>query len=507
MKVRFPLYLKLAAWFALNLLLIGLLLAAFAGFRLPYAFEFLLTGKTGARLQRIADLIASDLRAADRAQWTGILERHSSAQGVQYYLFRGPDEQLAGPPLVLPQEVKEQFAGPRFRGNRPARPSGPRPANPPEEDAEPPLPGPGPGAGAAPGRFARTTAPRPAFVLRTTSPTRYWVGLNAGLRVGEGRPAPSVLLAVSETIDGNGLFFDWRPVAAFGGSALALSILLWFPLARGITRALHQMTAVTDQIARGRFEAKAPVARSDELGQLAAAINAMSDRIEWSVKGQKRFLGDIAHELCSPIARVQMALGILEQRADDRQKEYVADVRDELDHMSRLVNELLAFSKASLGAQSARHERLELEPLLREAARREGAAPAFRIPAGLAVLGDAELIQRAVGNVLRNALRYAGADAPIQVEATSEASQVCVAISDAGPGIPPEHLARVFEPFYRLDAARSAETGGVGLGLAIVKTCIEACGGSVICLNREPRGLRVEIRLPASEPKSPSPAA
>lgn len=493
MKVRFPLYLKLAAWFALNLALIGFLLAAFAGFRLPYAFEFLLTGKTGARLQRMADLIASDLRSADRTNWTAILEKHSSAQGVQYYLFRGPDDQLAGPPLALPAEVKEQFGGPRLRGGRGLRPANARPANPPEAEEEEMRPA---GPAVAAGRLGRNMAPRPAFVLRTSDPTRYWVGLHAGLRVPEGRPAPAILLAVSDTIDGNGLFFDWRPVAGFGGVALALSVLLWFPLAQGITRSLKQMTAVTAEIARGRFEAKAPVHRSDELGQLAEAINAMGSRIEWSVKGQKRFLGDIAHELCSPIARVQMALGILEQRADDRQKEYVADVREELDHMSRLVNELLAFSKASLGSQAARQERLELEPLLRTVAQREGGKVAFQIAPGVTVRGDGELIQRAVGNVLRNALRYAGADGLIQIEADAEGEQVRIAISDAGPGIPEEHLARVFEPFYRVDPSRSADTGGIGLGLTIVKTCVEACGGSVKCQNRKPQGLRVEIRLP-----------
>src|SRR5439155_20847176 len=130
------------------------------------------------------------------------------------------------------------------------------------------------------------------------------------------------------------------------------SALLWFPLIRGITRSIGQMTQATREIAEGRFDGRVNERRRDELGALGQSVNRMAARLAGFVTGQKRFLGDTSNELCSPIARIQMALGILEQRADEKQKAYVADLREEVQHISNLVNELLSFSKASLGAST-----------------------------------------------------------------------------------------------------------------------------------------------------------
>src|SRR5262249_27864572 len=151
-----------------------------------------------------------------------------------------------------------------------------------------------------------------------------------------------------------GLFFDSGPWIAVGFGCVLVSVLFWLPLVRGITRSIFQITAATEQIADGRFDTRVSVRRNDELGRLGNAINQMAIRLAGFVTGQKRFLGDIAHELCSPIARIQMALGILEQRADPDQKERLADLREEVDLMSNLVNELLSFSKASIGQASIR---------------------------------------------------------------------------------------------------------------------------------------------------------
>src|SRR6202000_411277 len=127
---------------------------------------------------------------------------------------------------------------------------------------------------------------------------------------------------------------------------------------RGITRSISRMTRATEKIAEGNFDVRTQVRRQDELGFLSEAINRMAERLPGVVSGQKRFLGDIAHELCSPIARIQVALGILEQRADEKQKAYLQDLREEVEQMSGLVNELLSFTKASMGSA-----RLKLHPL------------------------------------------------------------------------------------------------------------------------------------------------
>jgi two-component system sensor histidine kinase CpxA len=281
---------------------------------------------------------------------------------------------------------------------------------------------------------------------------------------------------------------------------LFVSVLFWLPLVRGITRYISQMTRATEAIAEGHFETRAQPERGDELGRLSQAIQRMAARLSGFVHGQKRFLGDIAHELCSPIARMQVALGILEERADAKQKTYVEDVKEEVQHMSSLVNELLAFSKAGLRQKEVELQSVQLEPLVRRVLNREAAGHeqiAIEIDGSIQVLAEPELLSRALANLIRNALRYAGDAGPITISAIRAEAHVAISITDQGPGVPGEALEQIFDPFFRLEASRSRDTGGIGLGLSIVKTCVEACQGSVTARNRPAGGLRVEIVLRA----------
>jgi two-component system sensor histidine kinase CpxA len=257
---------------------------------------------------------------------------------------------------------------------------------------------------------------------------------------------------------------------------------------------------VTGRIAGGQFDVALEVKRRDELGNLAESIGRMAHRLSDLVNGQRRFLGDIAHELCAPLARIQVAMGILEQHANEDDQEYVNDVREEVDHMSTLVNELLSFSKAEFGAS------IHLSPvnvaetvervLQREAS--EAADVRTEISRELAVVAEPEYLFRSLANIVRNAIRYAGNAGPVRISARNGDGQVTITVADSGPGVPDKELEQIFKPFYRPDQARQRETGGTGLGLAIVKKCIEACGGTVACRNLAPRGLAVEVRLPAA---------
>jgi two-component system sensor histidine kinase CpxA len=336
-------------------------------------------------------------------------------------------------------------------------------------------------------------------MVRTEKPTRYWVGLRVPIPERDRpRGSPATLLALSDSLRGGGLFFDLTPWIIVGFGAVFFSVLFWVPLVRGITRSVSQMTHATAQIAEGRFEVRVASRRHDELGSLATAINQMAGRLAGFVTGQKRFLGDIAHELCAPIARLQMALGILEERADDTQRAYVEDVREEVQEMSGLVNELLSFSKASL-----RHKEMQLQPVplaaltQRVVAREAGGSDQIQVqvPEDLQVLADPDLLARALANLLRNALRYAGQGGAILVTAHRDGQRVTLSVSDSGPGVAEGMLQQIFDPFFRLESSRSRDTGGVGLGLAIVKTCIEACQGAVRAQNRQPTGLQVDVVL------------
>jgi two-component system sensor histidine kinase CpxA len=492
-RVRFPLYAQVLLWLFLNLA--GLSLVFYLVFRAQFhlGLDSLLMGRAGDRIQAVRDLVAVELREAGRDGWNGVLRRFGGAYHVELYLFRNDGLQLAGEPLVPPPALVAKLT----EGPIPQRPGRARPLAfegrerlPPRE----PEPGPFPALGRG--------APLPRFVARTTDPTRYWVGLRFPLPDREaGRPVPVTLLLVSKSFGGGGLFFDFTPWVAVGFAAVLLSALLWLPLVRGVTRSLSRMTRATEEIAEGRFEARLAEGRSDELGSLAQAINRMAGRLAGFVAGQKRFLGDIAHELCSPIARIQVALGILEQRADPKQAAYVADVREEVQQMSSLVNELLSFSKAGLRQREVVLERLNLAGLVRRVLEREAPESAqieLHLDESLMVEAEPELLGRAVGNLIRNALRYAGSSGPIRLSTAQRGDTVTLTVADSGPGVPAEALAQLFDPFFRLESSRSRETGGVGLGLAIVRTCVEACRGAVLARNRRPSGLEVELSLRAA---------
>jgi len=286
-----------------------------------------------------------------------------------------------------------------------------------------------------------------------------------------------------------------------GTGVLVLSIVFWLPLIRSITRSLGQLTTATEQIAAGRFDTRITTRRRDELGLLGESINRMAARLDAHMTGQKRFLGDVAHELCSPLARLQMATGILADQAPKNLQETVTDLREEVQQMSSLVNELLAFTKAGMQERDVALRSVELAPLVRDAVAREDGTSRVKVEVrdGVQAMADADLLSRAVSNLVRNALRYAGESGAILVATTTKAGRVVISVDDEGPGVPAGDLDRLGEPFFRPELARTRESGGVGLGLAIVRTSIAACGGQVRFANRSPRGFRAEIHLNAAK--------
>ncbi len=342
---------------------------------------------------------------------------------------------------------------------------------------------------------------RGRFLVRAGEPPRYWAGLMLrGLPPAEGRPGFALLLAVSDSLTAGGWLVDPLPWLLGGFGAVLLSLLVWYPVVRSVTRSVSDLTAATERMAEGKFDTAVPVTRRDELGRLGAAVNHLSGRLDHFVNGQRRFLGDIAHELNSPLARLQLGATLMERDADDKQRERLADVQEEVVLMTGLVNELLTFAKAGLQAKSAELRAVNLaevaaEVLSREAGTGVGETGVLVIPPGLSVLAEQDLLGRSLGNLVRNARRYAGQAGPVCVSAREDGDRIALTVSDEGPGVPEEELERIFEPFYRPDSARTREAGGTGLGLAIVRTCVEACQGTVTARNRKSSGLEVVIRL------------
>lgn len=488
MKHRFPLYAKILLWSFLNLLLLGLAAGVVVGSRV--GLDALLAGYASDRIRGVTGVITTELRQRPTSEWGAVLQRHSDAYGVKFLLFRIDGTHLAGETTSLPAEVQEVFLKIRqahrliFGRDIP--------------DSSPDKLGEGSPADADLKSLPISLEHR-RFIVRTSNPTRYWITVPAVLALQkDGQLGLAVLMIMSDSLGGGGLFFDVMPLIKAGSVVVLFSVLFWLPVVRSITRFIGQMTRATEQIAQGHFDVRVPTHRRDELGQLGEAVNSMTERLEGFVMGQKRFLGDIAHELCSPLARSQMAAGILEQRANESSQAYVRDLREEIQHMCNLVDELLSFSKASLGKTQVKLQPVNVREAIERAVQRE-TQPGFdirlEVELGLRAEADPDLLQRAMGNLLRNAVSYAGTAGPITVSGCYDDNSVLISVSDCGPGVPEESLQRMFDPFYRVDDSRTRETGGVGLGLTIVKTCIEACGGSVICRNRTRSGLEVLIRL------------
>lgn len=502
MKTGLPLYAKILIWFFLNLLL--LVLAFWIGIRaqLYSGFDTLLSARAGERMQVLGDLVGGELRDAPVTEWNRVLARFSAAYRVQLFLLDGGSKVLAGGSVTLPETVLQKMgtAGstgavrPRGRGGPPWAASGTTATE-------------GGGMGMGMGGMGGMggvgggdgMGRQFKFFIRTDSPTRYWAGVRLPA-VAAGHPEwrPITLVAVSDSLSGGGLFFDLGSWLAVAGAVVILSALFWLPLVRGITRATSLMTKATGQMAEGNLEARVELRRNDELGRLAQSINLMAGRLETYVSGQRQFLGATAHELCSPLARIQVALGILEQRASLQEQERFKDLREDVDFMSRMVHELLSFSKASFGTAAVQLQSVPLFSAVERAVQREVSSPTtvqIHVPANLAVMAEPDLLQRALGNILRNAARYAGDAGPVIITAEKRTNDVMLCISDSGPGVPDEALPLLFDPFYRVESSRSRDTGGAGLGLTIVKTCIEACGGTVSCRNRKPAGFEVVVNL------------
>jgi two-component system sensor histidine kinase CpxA len=511
----YNLYARILLWLLVNVIVLG------SGFWIVLRWQFhegmqgALGGIVADRLQTIGREVYAALSASGHQDWDRLLLDFGQRHDVKTALIAFPSKRIAGIDVQIPDEVRRHIQSMHPELSRRLQRDGvddPPPPPPPRdeiaaflfgEDFTPPHDRGPPHDGRLPPMMEAEDTGMPVklgtFMVPVGKPTVYFTGIRLPLLPGlTRRDGPLFLVIVTDRITGGGLFFDVKPwlYGLFG--AMSLSALLWLPFVSGITRSIRANMQATEQIAKGHFDVSVPENRSDELGRLSHAVNQMAIQIDGIVRGQKRFLGDIAHELCSPIARMEMSLGILENKLTDSNAIRLADVREELRQISLLVNELLSFSKASLGQNAKPPEDVVLLSLVDEVAGMEAIPPAhlrLQIGRDIVIKAVPDLLRRAVGNILRNARLHAP-ESVIEVSATRKGDRVLIQIADEGPGVPEDSLPRLFDPFYRVDTSRDRQTGGSGLGLAIVKTCITTCDGSVAARNREPHGLILEIELP-----------
>jgi two-component system sensor histidine kinase CpxA len=292
--------------------------------------------------------------------------------------------------------------------------------------------------------------------------------------------------------------------------AILSSGLVCFILARYLTSPIVRLRAATQRLAQGDLTARAGSIgsrRRDEIAELVRDFDGMAARIENLVNAQSRLLNDISHELRSPLARLNVALGLARQRTGPEAAGTLDRMEMEAERLNELIGRLLALARLEGGDQSLQRAPVDLEHLVRNIckdadfeAQGRNCRVACKVAQNCAVLGNADLLHSAVENVVRNAMRYTreGTEVEIALERWEGANghEARILVSDHGPGVPAESLDKLFRPFYRLDDARERQTGGVGLGLAITERAVRLHGGSITASNRPGGGLDVEIRLP-----------
>jgi len=284
---------------------------------------------------------------------------------------------------------------------------------------------------------------------------------------------------------------------------LLASLLCAAGLAWYIAKPIRHLRQAFDAAAEGDLEVRVSPSmggRRDELADLGDDFDRMTERLQALMAGQKRLLHDVSHEMRSPLARLQAAIGLARQQPA-RMADSLLRIEREGERMNGLVGELLTLSRLEAGVAGPLED-IEIGELLAdivEDTRFEGAAKQVGIdyaPGEMAeIRANPELLHRAIENVVRNALRFSPAGGAIRIEAGRvESGHFRISIGDDGPGVPESQLDNIFKPFFRGDGQSVA--GGYGLGLAIARQVIAAVDGKIAAKNRVGGGLLVEIDLP-----------
>ncbi len=293
--------------------------------------------------------------------------------------------------------------------------------------------------------------------------------------------------------------------------AALVSGLVCFLLARYLAAPIGRLRLAVESYAAGDLDQRVGPSlgrRKDEIADLAGAFDRMAERLQELMTSQKQLLSDASHELRSPLARLQVALGLARQRAGGRVDVELDRIEREADRLNDLIGQLLSLARLESGVDPAEREPVDLVELLETVAadadfeararnRRVGIEKA--VPA--TTHASASLLHSALENVVRNAVKYTeeGTTVTLSVDRDPDRSGwLVIKVRDRGPGVPAEVLPRLFEPFVRVGDARDRASGGYGLGLAIAERAVRLHGGRMSARNEPAGGLTVTISLPAA---------
>lgn len=295
--------------------------------------------------------------------------------------------------------------------------------------------------------------------------------------------------------------------------AIAVGGVTTFVLVLIFTRPVARLREGTRQLAQGNLGARVRVSakpsrifKGDEFDALVEGFNHMAERLESLVNAQKLLLRDVSHELRSPLARLSVALELSREDADATMNTHLDRIERETVRLNQLIGQLLTLSSMEASESLDKIERVSMKKLLEEMtpdasyeAQQRDASVALDAQCDCLVEGRRELLYRAVENVVRNAVRYTQSGTQVEIRLSRDDHQMAlIEVSDRGPGIPESEVASIFRPFYRVDVARSAQTGGFGVGLAIAERAIKLHNGHIRASNRVGGGTTIQISLPVS---------
>ena len=293
------------------------------------------------------------------------------------------------------------------------------------------------------------------------------------------------------------------PLSALG---IALVVLTAFSLllTLSITRPLSRLRGAVHDLGQTAYQQNSLArlaGRRDEFGVLARDFNRMGERLQGLIGSQRQLLRDVSHELRSPLARLRIALALAERAEAAERDKLWPRLTQECDRLEALISEILALARLDADPGASRDIALAgLLDKLRDDARLAAPDQQIRldVPTDLQVQGWPDLLERALDNLLRNALRFNPPGQPIEIHAEQRNQRLCLSVRDHGPGAPAEHLEQLGEPFYRAPGQTAA---GYGLGLAIARRTAERHGGSLLLANHPEGGFIATLELPLVQGK------
>jgi signal transduction histidine kinase len=315
-----------------------------------------------------------------------------------------------------------------------------------------------------------------------------------------------IVAAVATTLVVNELGLRWNLKPGFRALVAAgLALAMVQVLARGMTSPLREMANAARAMAKGEHGRRVVATSRDEVGELARAFNAMSADLEEVDRLRRDLVANVSHELRTPITALQAMLENVVDGVEHPDAETFRTMLKQVERLGRLVAQLLDLSRLESGAVPLQRRPFLVRELLEDAAEEcRLHAPSTPVavavdPPDLAVDADPERVHQVVANLLENAVRHSPLGSGVDLAANAgRGGTMVLEVTDRGPGIPEDDAGRVFERFYRSDAARASADGGAGLGLAIARWIVDLHGGTIRPERREPTGCRMIVELPAT---------